>query len=183
MPSRFEPISLHDKENDENDTLEEPPHSDKIIQPAPKDGSHKTPSPVIKGKIVKRGRGRPKKIQIIKNSTLNKINNLAIAKSIAIDLDKVLSKLIIINKDEALPKLTAINVNKSFRNLREDSQDIFIYYIPDPVLGKRPRDEEDDVEQENRIKIRILIIQIIGVSVEESVFAAGINNIQLINLS
>jgi hypothetical protein len=31
MPSRFEPISLHDKENDENGTLEEPPYSDKII--------------------------------------------------------------------------------------------------------------------------------------------------------
>jgi hypothetical protein len=29
--SRFEPISLHDKENDENNTFEEPPYLDKII--------------------------------------------------------------------------------------------------------------------------------------------------------
>jgi hypothetical protein len=68
------------------------------------------------------------------------------AKSIAIDLDKASPKLIIINKDEALPKLTVVNINKSPRNLREDPQDIFIYYTPDPVLGKRLRDEEDDVE-------------------------------------
>jgi hypothetical protein len=68
------------------------------------------------------------------------------AKSTAIDLDKASPKLIIVNKDEALPKLTVINVDKSSRNLREDSQGMLIYYIPDPVLGKRPRDEEDDVE-------------------------------------
>ena len=59
---------------------------------------------------------------------------------------------------------------------------MLIYYTPDPVLGKRPRDEEDDIERKNQIKIRALITQIIGVSVEESVFAAGINNIQLISL-
>jgi hypothetical protein len=103
------------------------------------------------------------------------------AKSTAIDLDKTSPKLIIVNKDEALPKLTAINVNKSPRNLREDFQGMLIYYTPDPVLGKRPRNEEDNVEQRNRIKIRALIAQIMGVSVEESAFAAGINNIQSIS--
>ena len=63
---RFEFISLYDKENNENNTLEEPLYSDKINRSASENGFHKTFSLIIKGKIVKRDRGCLKKFQIIK---------------------------------------------------------------------------------------------------------------------
>ena len=105
----------------------------------------------------------------------------ALPKLITVDLDKVLPKLITINLNKVLSKLIVIDVDESFRNFKKDVQSMLIFYISDAVLGKRLRDEENDAERTDRIKIRVLIIQILRISAKKSAFAAGINDVLLIN--